>query len=451
MKNREIRQKIIKEIEQETPDVLDSILLDCNEKEKVMENKKTKKSIFAPLSVALACVVLLIGVITFGGYNILYKTDAIIEFDVNPSIELKINSRGQITEARALNEDGKKILSDMNLENSDLNVGVNAIIGSMLKEGYISDIKNSVLVSVNSKNKVEANKLQKSLSNEIDKILKAYSINSSVITQNLDLDDQIEKKAKEAGISEGKAEYIENIMESGLTNKKGEKYTFETLAKLSINELNAIVNSKNKTPKNTKSTGKASTKNYIGYDKAKQIALSNAGLSAKNVRDLEVELDYDYGKMIYEVSFETASTEYEYDIDAVTGKIINKEIEEDDDYRENKSSTVSNKGSSSKNTKKSTNKSSSSKGTKKSTNKSSSSNSNKSSSNTTYIGLSRAKQIALSNAGASSGARELEAELDYENGRAIYEVSFKYNGNEYDYDIDAVKGTIISKNVERDD
>ena len=448
MKNREIKQKIIREIEQETPDVLDSILLDCNEKEKIMENKKTKKSIFAPLSVALACIILLIGVITFGGYNILYKTDAIIEFDVNPSIELKINSRDQITEARALNEDGKKILSDMNLKNSDLNVGVNAIIGSMLKEGYISDIKNSVLVSVNSKNKAEANKLQKSLSNEIDKILKAYSINSSVITQNLDLDDQIEKKAKEAGISEGKAEYIENIIESGLANKKGEKYTFETLAKLSINELNAIVNSKNKTPKNTKSTGKASTKNYIGYNKAKQIALSNAGLSAKSVRDLEVELDYDYGKMIYEVSFETTSTEYEYDIDAITGKIINKEVEGDDDYR-GKSTT--NKTSSSTSYKKASNKSSSSTSYKKASNKSSSSTKNKSNSSASYIGLSRAKQIALSNAGASSGARELEAELDYENGRAVYEVSFKYKGYEYDYDIDATRGTIISRNVERDD
>ena len=39
---------------------------------------------------------------------------------------------------RKLNEEGKTILKDMDLEKVDLDVGVNAIIGSMLKNNYIT-------------------------------------------------------------------------------------------------------------------------------------------------------------------------------------------------------------------------------------------------------------------------------------------------------------------------
>ena len=53
--------------------------------------------------------------------------------------------------------------------------------------------------------------------------------------------------------------------------------------------------------------------------------------------------------------------------------------------------------------------------------------------------------IALENAGLSAdGVTFIRTHLDYDDGRAEYEVEF-YQGNmEYDYDIDAVNGTILS-------
>lgn len=415
MRNK-IKDRLINEIKSETPDVLDNILLNCKEREIVMETK-TKKSIFMPLTLALASILLVVGFASFQGYKF-YKTDAIIELDVNPSIQLKVNKNKVITEAIALNEDGKKILSDMNLKNSDLNVGVNAIIGSMLKEGYISELKNSILISVNSKNQVESNRLQKELSNEVDKLLNAYSINPSVVTQAIDLDDEIERKAKKAGISEGKAEYIEKIIESNLKNKNGEPYTFETLSGLSINELNVILNSKNKTVKNINISGKASTKSYITKDNAKNIALADAGVNDSSIREYEIELDYEYGKMIYEISFDFNGKEFEYEIDAITGDILNNETDIDDDYKTRGDSVKP---------------------------------SNNQNNNTNYIGLSNAKSIALSNIGVNaSQVRGLEAELDIESGKAVYDVSFEYNGYEYDYEIDAISGSIIKKDVDKD-
>lgn len=48
----------------------------------------------------------------------------------------------------ALNEDGRIVLGDMNFSGSSLDVTVNALVGSMLRNGYLSELANSILVSV---------------------------------------------------------------------------------------------------------------------------------------------------------------------------------------------------------------------------------------------------------------------------------------------------------------
>ena len=67
--------------------------------------------------------------------------------------------------------------------------------------------------------------------------------------------------------------------------------------------------------------------NYISRDKAKSIALNDAGLNESKVRQLEVELDKEDNK--YEVDFEYNGKEYSYEINATTGKIIDKEVDRD--------------------------------------------------------------------------------------------------------------------------
>lgn len=70
-----------------------------------------------------------------------------------------------------------------------------------------------------------------------------------------------------------------------------------------------------------------------------------------------------------------------------------------------------------------------------------------------YIGAKKAKRIALKHAGVSKKAcRELEAELDFDKDESVhYDVEFKVETLEYDYDIDAITGEILSFSVETDD
>lgn len=75
--------------------------------------------------------------------------------------------------------------------------------------------------------------------------------------------------------------------------------------------------------------------NYIGVDKAKSIALSNAGLSASSVTFTKAKLDRDDGVAVYDVEFYTSDMEYEYEINATTGEIRERDSEHrdfDDDW-----------------------------------------------------------------------------------------------------------------------
>ena len=72
-------------------------------------------------------------------------------------------------------------------------------------------------------------------------------------------------------------------------------------------------------------------KQAIGKAKARKIALKDAGLKKSEVELLFVEKDYDDGVRVYEVSFRKGNLEYEYTIDMYTGRILDKDIDRDDD------------------------------------------------------------------------------------------------------------------------
>ncbi len=72
------------------------------------------------------------------------------------------------------------------------------------------------------------------------------------------------------------------------------------------------------------------TDEFISEAKAKEIALSDAGVNESQIRDYEIELDRERGVYYYEINFEAGGLEYEYDIDAKSGKIARKYKEKED-------------------------------------------------------------------------------------------------------------------------
>ncbi|MCM1365155.1 MAG: PepSY domain-containing protein [Faecalibacterium sp.] len=70
---------------------------------------------------------------------------------------------------------------------------------------------------------------------------------------------------------------------------------------------------------------------YIGIDKAKEIALAKAGVDSSTVIFTKAKLDREHGIRIYKIEFEDAVTEYEFEIHAVSGMILEYSKEPVDD------------------------------------------------------------------------------------------------------------------------
>ena len=147
---------------------------------------------------------------------------------------------------------------------------------------------------------------------------------------------------KHAGISSSEATFVKakKDYEDGIQVYEIEFYSGNTEYDYEIRVSNGEIISYDKDIENysipSKNSGSSQTpsSNYIGADKAKSIALKDAGLSSSSVTFTKAKLDREDGVRVYEIEFFTSDKEYEYEINASSGKIRDKDVEFNDDFDE---------------------------------------------------------------------------------------------------------------------
>ena len=92
-------------------------------------------------------------------------------------------------------------------------------------------------------------------------------------------------------------------------------------------EIDAVTDAIRERSIETRATAQPAASSYIGVDQAKSIALKHAGLSAAEVSFTKAKLEKDDGLRKYEIEFIKGSTEYEYEIDAATGSVLEYDVE----------------------------------------------------------------------------------------------------------------------------
>ena len=82
---------------------------------------------------------------------------------------MKLNKSDKIVEIEAKNDDAKKIIGDMKLKNIDADIAINALIGSMLKNGYLKENSkdNDILLTVLNKDVIKTQELKDKLTKTI--------------------------------------------------------------------------------------------------------------------------------------------------------------------------------------------------------------------------------------------------------------------------------------------
>ena len=403
MTSEKLEQRLASAVEKTAPNDVNGVLSRCDKRKGTvipMTTKKTTKKRWTTLAAACLALVLL------GGGGIFYQqahaVASVVSLDVNPSIELKVSKSEKVLVCTPLNEDAKAILADMgdgaDLKGAKLDVAVNAIVGSLVRNGYLNSISSAIMISVEDNDTARAEKLQRELTSTVDGVLQTSEAKASVLTQTLTQDAGLAQQARENSISTGKAALVNRVLALNPALK------FDALAKLSVEELKDLAEA-------------GAPAMPIGTDKAMDIAAAAFGkASTAKMAYSEVDPELDESPAHYEVEIRSQTgEEFEYKVDAYTGAILESKREAADgtEVPVVQPSKPAASGD---------------------------------------IGYAKAKSVALNHAGVSeSKAYDMDIELDDEDGRLIYEVEFKSGNMEYSYEINAATGAILKHEAELDD
>ena len=402
MTNEKMEQRLAAALEKTAPDDVSGVLSRCDARKGTVINMKTKKTTkrkWTSLIAACLAVMLLGGGLFYQRAN---AVASVVSLDVNPSIELKVNQSEKILACTPLNEDAKAILADMSngadLKGAKLDVAVNAIVGSLVRNGYLDSISSAIMISVEDMDAARAEKLQRELTSAVDGVLQTSEAKASVLTQTLTQDAAREQQARENNISTGKAALVNRVLAINPALK------FDALAKLSVEEVKDLAEA-------------GAPAMPIGMDAAAYAAEQYAGTTALDSVTAEVDSELDESPAHYEVELHTAWGEFEYLVDAYTGNVLSgqKDLLATAPVGDATAKPSAPSGGAD-------------------------------------VGHAKAKSIALNHAGLSENeAYDMEIELDDEDGTLVYEVEFKSGGMEYSYEINAASGAILKHEAELDD
>ena len=146
--------------------------------------------------------------------------------------------------------------------------------------------------------------------------------------------------------------------------------------------------------------------------RAKEIALNHAGVKAADATVTKSKLDYDDGRQVYEIEFYVSGsngyTEYDYEIEAATGKIVSYDYDAESYTPSQSTNTNAN----------------------------------------VKISEATAKQTALARVPGATAANIYKFKLDFDDGRWEYEGEIRYGTMEYDFTIDANTGAVTEWDAE---
>ena len=322
--------------------------------------------------------------------------------DVNPSLEITTNRLDKVIEVKALNEDAQEFLDGYEQGDNDLEAVINDLVDRMILTGHISGGQdNIVMISVEDDelNSAYLEKVNESIAAFLqNKQLEYRILNQGLSSEDMDEENQDDENEGLEKVSRGKRTLIQKLME------QNEDLTMEELEEISVGDLLKMADEMNISPKELFAR---SFDHHVNEDDE-----DNTGDNGEDTNDqdvvvswdfaLEKAFEFDLDDKKYEIEIRHNSTDYEFEMNAMDGEILEMDPELDDDDRD-------------------------------------------ASEDEDLIGRDEAVRIAKEKAG---GGEVTEFEYDRDDG--VYEIELMHEGYEYEFEIDAYTGEILVMEEEYD-
>lgn len=360
----------------------------------------------------------------------------VLRLKVNPDISIHYNENGVVTEVKGENEDGVKLIENYaDYIGKESSLVLEELIVLLSEAGYfVEDIESEtkrIVLELEDGSQLPDGQFLEKMTTNIKEAMKELEVEREVVNDSeiISLEEAKAHALNHAGVKAADADFDDGELESddGLVYYEIEFDTMDYDYEYKVDAVSGEIleeesqkNDDRKAENDDKDT--ADKKEYISMNRAKEIAFKHADVNGKDVRFDEAEFDKEDGIPFYELEFEVNENEYEYEIHAVSGKVLDydQEIEESKAKAKPKSQPDSKPVSAPEKAK--------------------------------QMLKDEAIQMALKHAGLSRSAVELDdVELDKDDGKIIWELEFKAGDWEYEYEIDASSRKILDFEKENDD
>ncbi|MDD4584012.1 MAG: hypothetical protein PHR60_07520 [Eubacteriales bacterium] len=182
----------------------------------------------------IASLVATIAIFTIGAYAYFTPTDY-VTLDVNPSIEYAVNMFDRVIEVKAVNDDAKEIIEEIDLEKMTIQEAVETTISQLIALGYLSDDEDGgIIITTYNSRFDKAGKLAKELKQEIQSYIEEQ--------ENIIAEVEVEavgkarvEEAKALGVTPGKLNLVEKLQASG---EEPDAYVLEEWLDKPVKEIN---------------------------------------------------------------------------------------------------------------------------------------------------------------------------------------------------------------------
>ena len=138
--------------------------------------------------------------------------NSVIMLDVNPSIRLEVNDRGTVVKTEGLNDESKAVLEGLELDGKSYTDAVKDVVVSLEEHDYITDLKNSVLVSVAAQNDELAGEILKASVESVAKLNDTVDYGMSILSQIVTLSADAAQTGEKYGVSEGRVDLVNKFI-----------------------------------------------------------------------------------------------------------------------------------------------------------------------------------------------------------------------------------------------
>ena len=173
----------------------------------------------------------------------------------------------------------------------------------------------------------------------------------------------------------------------------------------------------------------------IGQEEAEKIAFQDAGIQETDTSRLRVSRELDDGRKSYEIEFDSGNKEYSYEIQASDGTILSSDVEtiQQNIQTENQQTAQNQQPAE----------------TRQPAENQQTTEAPASQTPTPAVSEADAKKAALDRV-PGAAEQDLRMELEYDDGRYVYEGDIYYQQKEYEFEIDANNGSFLKWSEERD-